>query len=89
MFIRCSFVKYSELFCNLFSEFSRSSISLGIIKITNSKSEIQFLEERAGDIKHSQANPEKFNTLGFKPDFTIQAALEETILFYNGWDIVL
>lgn len=55
-----------------------------IVKITNSKSEIQFLDERAGDIKHSQANPTKFNELGFKPDFTIQEALEETILFYQN-----
>ncbi|MFT4534322.1 MAG: UDP-glucose 4-epimerase [Saprospiraceae bacterium] len=55
-----------------------------IIKLTNSKSKIQFLDERAGDIKHSQANPEKFNNLGFKPDYTIQEALEETILFYQN-----
>ncbi|MGK0364271.1 MAG: UDP-glucose 4-epimerase [Saprospiraceae bacterium] len=55
-----------------------------IVKITNSKSEIKFLEERAGDIKHSQANPTKFNELGFKPDFTIQEALEETISFYQN-----
>lgn len=54
-----------------------------IIKITNSKSQIKFLEERPGDIKHSKANPEKFNQLGFKPDFTIDKALEETILFYH------
>lgn len=54
-----------------------------IIEITNSKSNIQFLEERPGDIKHSQANPSKFNTLGFKPDYSIQDALEETIDFYH------
>ena len=54
-----------------------------IINITNSKSQIQFLDERAGDIKHSQANPGKFNELGFKPDYTIQEALEETISFYH------
>jgi len=54
-----------------------------IIKITNSKSQIKFLEERPGDIKHSKANPEKFNKLGFKPEFTINKALEETILFYH------
>lgn len=59
-------------------------LAKNIIKITNSKSEIQFLKERAGDIKHSQANPAKFNELGFKPDFTIQQALEETILFYQN-----
>ncbi|RUT70150.1 NAD-dependent epimerase/dehydratase family protein [Flavobacterium cupreum] len=54
-----------------------------IIKITNSKSQLKFLEERPGDIKHSKANPEKFNQLGFKPEYTIDKALEETILFYH------
>ncbi|PQJ81258.1 NAD-dependent epimerase/dehydratase family protein [Polaribacter glomeratus] len=55
-----------------------------IISITNSKSQIKFLDERAGDIKHSQANPEKFNKLGFQPQYTIQDALEETIVFYHN-----
>lgn len=54
-----------------------------IIDITNSKSKIQFLEERPGDIKHSKANPLKFNKLGFNPNYTIENALEETISFYN------
>jgi len=54
-----------------------------IIKITNSKSQIKFLEVRPGDIKHSKANPSKFNQLGFKPEYTIDKALEETILFYH------
>lgn len=54
-----------------------------IIEITNSKSPIQFLEERSGDIKHSKADPSKFNALGFKPDYSIAAALEETIDFYH------
>ncbi|MEY2868633.1 MAG: hypothetical protein RIR01_1093 [Bacteroidota bacterium] len=54
-----------------------------IIRITNSKSQIQFLEERSGDIKHSKANPKKFNDLGFQPDHSIDTALEETISFYH------
>lgn len=54
-----------------------------IIEITNSKSQIQFLEERSGDIKHSKANPAKFNDLGFRPDHSIDSALEETIKFYH------
>ncbi|TDW51623.1 UDP-glucose 4-epimerase [Flavobacterium sp. 270] len=54
-----------------------------IIKITNSKSQIKFLDERPGDIKHSKADPSKFNQLGFKPSYTIDQALEETILFYH------
>ncbi len=45
-----------------------------IIELTNSKSEIQFLEERPGDIKHSKANPSKFNQLGFKPKHSINEA---------------
>jgi UDP-glucose 4-epimerase len=55
-----------------------------IIEITNSKSQIQLLEERPGDIKHSMANPSKFNQLGFKPDYTIESALQETIYFYEN-----
>lgn len=55
-----------------------------IIDITNSKSQIQFLEERPGDIKHSIANPTKFNQIGFKPEYTIEKALEETISFYEN-----
>jgi UDP-glucose 4-epimerase len=54
-----------------------------IIEITNSKSQMQFLEERSGDIKHSKADPAKFNKLGFKPDYSIENALEETIDFYH------
>lgn len=54
-----------------------------IIEITNSKSQIQFLEERPGDIKHSKADPSKFNQLGFKPQYTIDEALRETIEFYH------
>ena len=55
-----------------------------IIEITNSKSDIQFLEERAGDIKHSKADPSKFNQLGFKPQYSIEQALLETITFYEN-----
>ncbi|GGA82350.1 dTDP-glucose 4,6-dehydratase [Flavobacterium palustre] len=54
-----------------------------IIEITNSKSQIRFLEERSGDIKHSKADPSKFNDLGFKPGHSIESALEETIRFYH------
>jgi UDP-glucose 4-epimerase len=55
-----------------------------IIEITNSKSQIKFLEERPGDIKHSIANPSKFNELGFKPSYTIENALQETIRYYEN-----
>ncbi|MGO4910730.1 NAD-dependent epimerase/dehydratase family protein [Leeuwenhoekiella sp. W20_SRS_FM14] len=55
-----------------------------IIKITNSKSEILFKETRAGDIKHSQANPEKFQKEGFKPKYSIEEGLKETVAFYES-----
>lgn len=55
-----------------------------IIEITNSKSEIQFLEARPGDIKHSKANISKFNQLGFKPQYNLDHALNETIKFYHN-----
>ena len=53
-----------------------------IIEITNSRSEIQFSEERSGDIRHSKADPSKFNQLGFEPQYSINEALNETIEFY-------
>ncbi|MEO9570243.1 MAG: NAD-dependent epimerase/dehydratase family protein [Polaribacter sp.] len=55
-----------------------------IIKLTNSKSEIKFLEERSGDIKHSKADVTKFKELGFTPKYTLDEALEETIAFYQN-----
>ena len=54
-----------------------------IIDITNSKSKIQFFANRPGDIKHSKANPSKFNQLGFNPTYTIESALAETINYYD------
>ncbi|NEW80149.1 MAG: NAD-dependent epimerase/dehydratase family protein [Gelidibacter sp.] len=58
-------------------------LAVKIKEITNSKSDIVFLDERPGDIKHSKADPSKFNRLGFKPQYTIEKALEETIEFYH------
>ncbi len=58
-------------------------LAIKIKEITNSKSEIIFFKERPGDIKHSKADTSKFNKLGFKPDYSIDKALEETIKFYD------
>ena len=55
-----------------------------IIEITNSKSEIKFLEERSGDIKHSKADPSKFSEIGFVPQYSLREALEETINYYES-----
>lgn len=55
-----------------------------IVEITNSKSELHFLEERPGDIKHSKADCSKFKQLGFSPQYTLEQALLETITFYEN-----
>lgn len=58
-----------------------------IIEITNSKSPIVFLKERAGDIKHSTADPSMFQQLGFKPLYSLDQALLETIKYYDRRNI--
>lgn len=58
-----------------------------IIEITNSKSPIVLLEERAGDIKHSIADPSKFQQLGFKPLYSLDQALLETVEYYDRRNI--
>ena len=55
-----------------------------IIKLTNSKSEIKFLDARSGDIKHSRADVTKFKEIGFVPKYSLDEALEETIAFYHN-----
>ncbi|WP_079242756.1 NAD-dependent epimerase/dehydratase family protein [Chryseobacterium indologenes] len=58
-------------------------LAIKIIEIINSKSPIVFFEERAGDIKHSTADPSKFQQLGFKPLYSLDQALLETIEYYD------
>lgn len=56
-----------------------------IIELTNSKSKIIFAEERAGDIKHSQAEiTETRIQLGFKPEFSFEDGLKETINYFKN-----
>lgn len=54
-----------------------------IISLTGSKSQIIFKPERAGDVKHSQADVAKFQSLGFVPKYDLNSALVETIAFYE------
>ena len=54
-----------------------------IVSITGSKSRITFEPEREGDVKHSQADVSKFQSLGFVSKYDLNSALEETILFYE------
>lgn len=56
-----------------------------IIKITNSKSQIIYQDERRGDIKHSIASiDESIDKLKFLPDYSLSDGLEETINYYRS-----
>ena len=55
-----------------------------IIKMTGSKSEIQYLPEREGDIKHSSASIEKLLKTGFSPEGDLENGLKATIDFFKN-----
>lgn len=59
-------------------------LAMKILKWTNSTSELRFGEERSGDIKHSKAAVMKFKSNGFKPEWSLDKALKETISFYRS-----
>ncbi len=79
--------EYGDGIYNLALGHSTSILELAesIINLTNSKSDIRFLEERPGDIKHSKADPSKFQRLGFTPKYTLEDGLKETITFYDQY----
>lgn len=55
-----------------------------IINLTNSKSKIEFRDERPGDIKHSVADVEETKLqLGFQSKFSLIQGLKETIEYYK------
>jgi len=56
-----------------------------IIKLTNSKSEIQYLPERAGDIKHSMSSNQKIvDQLQFKASSNLDSGILETIKYFTA-----
>ncbi|MFA5688831.1 MAG: NAD-dependent epimerase/dehydratase family protein [Kiritimatiellales bacterium] len=55
-----------------------------IIQLTGSSSEIIYAPERAGDVKHSKASPEKISTAGFRPEFNLETGLQQTIEFFKN-----
>lgn len=55
-----------------------------IINVTNSKSEIQYLPERAGDIKHSLGNIGKLLKSGYKMTSDFDSGLEATIRYFQN-----
>ncbi|NOZ62343.1 MAG: SDR family oxidoreductase [Calditrichaeota bacterium] len=54
-----------------------------IIRLTGSRSSIKYAAERAGDVKHSQADISKLKSLGINPDFDLDEGLKATIEFFS------
>ena len=55
-----------------------------IIRLTGSRSEILHQPERAGDVKHSMAAPDKIMATGFRPSFNFTAGMAETVAWYRA-----
>lgn len=55
-----------------------------IIKVTNSKSKIQYLPERIGDIKHSLGNIDKLFKSGYKMTSDFEDGLNATIRYFQN-----
>jgi UDP-glucose 4-epimerase len=53
-----------------------------IIELTGSRSQIVYLPERAGDVKHSSASIDKLSATGFRPGADFDRGLAETIAYF-------
>lgn len=64
---------------------SQSILALAqeIIQLTNSKSKIEHLPSRAGDIRHSLASTERLLSAGWKPQSSVSVGLAETIAAFR------
>lgn len=60
-----------------------------IRRFVHSESPIRFVPERQGEIKHSYAAISQIQSLGFKPDYTLEEGLERTIQAFISDDKVL
>ncbi len=64
---------------------SQSILALAqeIIQLTGSKSKIEHLPPRAGDIRHSLASTERLLSAGWKPQSSVSAGLAETVHYFR------
>jgi len=64
---------------------SQSILALAqeIIRLTGSKSVIEFLPPRAGDVRQSLASTERLLSAGWKPQSSVSAGLAETVDYYR------
>jgi UDP-glucose 4-epimerase len=54
-----------------------------ILRLTGSKSAIEHLPPRAGDVRHSLASTERLLSAGWKPKSSVRSGLAETVDFYR------
>ena len=64
---------------------SQSILALAqeIIRLTGSKSAIEHLPPRAGDVRHSLASTERLRSSGWKPQSSVSAGLAETVHYFR------
>ena len=64
---------------------SQSILALAqeIIRLTGSKSTIEHLPSRAGDVRHSLASTARLLSAGWKPQSTVSLGLAETIAAFR------
>ena len=55
-----------------------------IVALAGSRSEIRFLPERAGDVKHSRAAVEALAGTGFQPVSSLDEGLAATLAYFRG-----
>jgi UDP-glucose 4-epimerase len=54
-----------------------------ILRLTGSKSEIEHLPPRAGDVRHSLASTERLLSVGWKPKSSVHSGLSETVDYFR------
>ena len=55
-----------------------------IVALAGSKSEIRYLPERPGDVKHSRAAVDALAATGFQPAGNLENGLAATMAFFRG-----
>lgn len=55
-----------------------------IVTLAGSKSEIRYLPERAGDVKHSRAAVDELTATGFQPVSNLEDGLAATLAYFRG-----
>lgn len=58
-----------------------NDLAKNIIALTNSSSTILYAAERAGDVKHSQADIHRSRTFGFHPQYSLEEGLKPTVAY--------